>query len=332
MPSVIEPIFHEVFAIMKKYLPAHIQSIQKQQINGSLLYRAKIISKESINLIREDSDQLDCDYSFLEDQLDRPQISLYSLLDYVQLSDVVEIWELSGIAIQYRYYVILLVDGAFTAKFNIGLIANRWYLEEFQDNDAQLDLQNTMDVTIQFQQDSNAEMTTDLHTVLLLEKKNSIKDTNIKKENLDIQDPLVQKRRGRPPNSRIKSASETLNNGSFRNSAVNPPDPNLYAHVRSNTNNEDNINSLVNPLVQKRRGRLPKTLPESTDLNVHEDTNVNEISQQQYVVRSTVDSNIDTNNALGESSIANNNTIKHKYICQACGESGHNIRKCKYQE
>ncbi|CAG8654664.1 26017_t:CDS:1 [Gigaspora rosea] len=102
-PSVIEPIFHEVFAIMKEYLLAHIQSIQKQQINGSLFYHAKIISKESINLIPEDSNQLDCDYSFLEDQLDRPQISLHSLLDYVQLSDIVEIWKLSRIAIQYRH-------------------------------------------------------------------------------------------------------------------------------------------------------------------------------------------------------------------------------------
>ncbi|CAG8654681.1 26018_t:CDS:2 [Gigaspora rosea] len=141
-------------------------------------------------------------------------------------------------------------------------------------------------------------------------EKNSIKDTNIEKENLDIQDPLVQKRRGRPPNSRIKSASETLNNGSSGNSAVNPPDPNLYVRVCSDTNNEDNINSSVNPLVQKRCGHSPKILLESTDLNVHKDTNVKEISQQQYVARSTVDSYIDTNNALGESSIANNNTIK----------------------
>ncbi|CAG8674465.1 13998_t:CDS:2, partial [Dentiscutata heterogama] len=79
---LIEPIFHEVFVVMKKYLLAHIQSIQKQQINRALLYHAKIIPKESINLIQEDSDQLDCDYGFLEDHLDRPQLSLHFLLDY----------------------------------------------------------------------------------------------------------------------------------------------------------------------------------------------------------------------------------------------------------
>ncbi|CAG8490110.1 5588_t:CDS:2 [Gigaspora rosea] len=51
-------------------------------------------------------------------------------------------------------------------------------------------------------------------------------------------------------------------------------------------------------------------------------------AHQQYVVRSSVDSNIDTNNALDEEAklfIANNNMIKYS-------KSGHNIRKYKYQE
>ncbi|CAG8764379.1 10777_t:CDS:2, partial [Dentiscutata heterogama] len=88
---------------------------------------------------------------------------------------------------------------------------------------------------------------------------------------------------------RIKLALETSYHGGSGNSTVNSPDPNLYVRVCSDTNNEDNINSSATPL---------------------------QISQQQHV---TVDSDVDTDNALGEEAklfIANNNTIKHKYICK----------------
>src|SRR6185437_16052257 len=166
--------------MMKKYLPAHILSIQKQQIDGSLLYRAKLISKESAGLIQEDLNQLDYDAGFLEDHLDRPQASLHSLIEDIRLSDVVEIWELFGITNSHKHYVILLNDGGHlctclsiinrgllcahffqvmivsrNAKFNIGLIAKRWYLEDVQDQDIRQKLQETVGVVTQFQQDNS---------------------------------------------------------------------------------------------------------------------------------------------------------------------------------
>ncbi|CAG8602387.1 16569_t:CDS:2, partial [Gigaspora rosea] len=45
-----------------------------QQINGSLLYRAQLWPRNNIHELQENF-QLDFDASFLEDQLDRPQIS-----------------------------------------------------------------------------------------------------------------------------------------------------------------------------------------------------------------------------------------------------------------
>lgn len=51
-PSIIEPIFLKVVELMKKYLTPHILSVQQQQILGSLLYRAKIISKDLIETIK----------------------------------------------------------------------------------------------------------------------------------------------------------------------------------------------------------------------------------------------------------------------------------------
>jgi len=273
-------------------------------------------------------------------------------LERIQLSDIIEIWELTGLTKSYKHYVILLVDGGHLctclaiinrglvcshffhvmmsskiAKFNIHLIAKRWYLEDIQDRDVQDKLQyEWVEITTQFQQDSNGHhelLVADLHIFNQLRapetfttdirqrvqrkakyaygfgkmkkalnlaldlgcenefidmvngfidrKKSDIDNTNDEnKENLSVSDPLVRKRRGRPPHKRIKSALENAHH-STKNSAFNPPDPNLQSSSK---------------------------IPLHThDVNNHEqDDDMSE------------------------------NTSKRKYICKVCGESGHNAR------
>ncbi len=66
-------------------------------------------------------------------------------------------------------------------------------------------------------------------------KKNDIDDTNDEnKENLNVSDPLVWKRCRHPPNKCIKSVLENNLSISTKNSALNPPDPNLYVSSSKN--------------------------------------------------------------------------------------------------
>ena len=51
-PSIIDPIFSNINKLMKRYLTPHILSVQHQQILGSLLYRAKIVLKEAIDIAK----------------------------------------------------------------------------------------------------------------------------------------------------------------------------------------------------------------------------------------------------------------------------------------
>jgi hypothetical protein len=51
-PSIIDPIFSNIDELMKRYLTPHILSVQRQQILGSLLYRAKLVSKEVIDIAK----------------------------------------------------------------------------------------------------------------------------------------------------------------------------------------------------------------------------------------------------------------------------------------
>ncbi|CAG8538614.1 2410_t:CDS:2 [Gigaspora rosea] len=72
VPSIIEPIFSELFNQMKK-----------------------LIHKNSINII-QNNEEVNCDIGFLEDQLDRPQATLNYLINGVQIDDIIEIWELKN--------------------------------------------------------------------------------------------------------------------------------------------------------------------------------------------------------------------------------------------
>ncbi|CAG8600325.1 4559_t:CDS:2, partial [Scutellospora calospora] len=99
---------------------------------------------------------------FLKDQLNRPQIFLYSLLVNIQLFDIVEVWELFGITKSYKYYVICLNDSEYIYTC-LSIINRGLYLEDIQDQDNQLKLQETIGVLIQFQQNNNVEMMNDLY-------------------------------------------------------------------------------------------------------------------------------------------------------------------------
>lgn len=297
-----------------------------------------------------------------------PQTTLFSLLEEVQLSDVVEIWELYGITKSYRHYIILLADGGHlctclaiinrglvcahffqvmmnskVAKFNIGLIATRWYIENMQDQYIQTIQDKSIGVTTQFQQNNNDEiLITDLHIFnqiripntftadikqclqrkvkyahgfgkmkkalnlaldlgcedeiidiinrFIDQKKNTINDTTNESECMQILDPIVQKRRGRPPNKRIKSSSESNSRHvNTKNSAINPSDPNLY----------------VREVQQYSQQATSSRIPFST-------LNTNTINAN------TSDFQTDENMP----------SKRKPYICKVCGQSGHNARTC----
>ncbi|RIB20932.1 hypothetical protein C2G38_2034799 [Gigaspora rosea] len=123
-------------------------------------------------------------------------------------------------------------------------------------------------------------------------KKCSIEGTS--KENIQvlISDPIVIKHRGRPATKHIKASSESdMQHSRANNSALSLPDPNL--HMQS-------IEKLDNTFAS----RVPF---EPINANTNKDF-------------------------LTESSTttikSNNNEVKRKYICHACGKLGHNARSC----
>ncbi|CAG8753034.1 1630_t:CDS:2 [Cetraspora pellucida] len=290
-PSIVESVFQKVVEILKLYITPHILAVQQQQVIGSLLYKVQLRQKDDI----QENTQLDYDNGFLEDELDRPQISIMALIKDIDSSEVVEIWE--------------VMMNTKTAMFHIELVARRWYRDDQQDKGLEVLQHQNINISMTFQQNNTNMIYPDLHIIEQIRgstynKKNQqlaskkIKYANgfgkmkkalnfvlnlgceeelismitqfvdQKKSLLEVvNDPLVTKCRGRPPTKRLKSSSEAqgYKGQAHSNHAINPPDPNL---------------------------RIPL-------------------------------SNISSNNshAIEES--------KRKYVCNVCGKVGHNARTCK---
>ena len=60
--------------------------------------------------------------------------------------------------------------------------------------------------------------------------------------------------------------------------------------------------------------------------------NSNDIHIQEKTDEDDTDENGDDVSDSDKSFIMDENIVKRKYVCKACGKSGHNIRKCKFQE
>ncbi|CAG8501028.1 17624_t:CDS:2 [Funneliformis caledonium] len=286
---------------MKHYLTPHILSVQHQQILRFSLYCTKIVLKEAID-IAKNNDQHNYGDRFLEDQLDRPQISIFFLLERIQLFDIIEIWKLTSLTKLYKHYVILLIDGGHlyiclaiinyrlvcshifhlmmnskVTKFNIHLIAKRWYLENIQDRDDQNNLQyECMEIKTQFQEDSNDNhelLVADLHILNQLRAPDTftadVKQRVQRKEKYVYGFEKIKKTLNLALDLGCETEFIDMING-FINRKKNDIDD-------TNDENKENL-SMFDPLVQKWRGRPPHKCIKLALENVHHSTKISALN------------------------------------------------------
>ncbi|CAG8581179.1 10891_t:CDS:2, partial [Dentiscutata heterogama] len=193
---------------------------------------------ETIHAIQENPSQLDCDIGFLKDHLDRPQTTLYYLIDRIQLTDILEIWELSGLTNANTNYVVVpdlhILDKfralhTFMAEIKQHAQKKVKYVSGFGKAKRVLNLAFDMSCEDEF---------INIIDNFINQKKSNISITNDENiENLYILDSLVVKWRERPPNKRIKSSAENDSHNSTKTSisAINLVDSNLYIRNASKT-------------------------------------------------------------------------------------------------
>src|ERR1043165_3278868 len=92
LPSIYKTIFKELDSVLQANLLPIPLSIQRAQMNQSLLYQVNLIS---IDQVEDDEGNFN---GILEHLYDTPQIRLQGLLNGISYGDITELWEVSYIA------------------------------------------------------------------------------------------------------------------------------------------------------------------------------------------------------------------------------------------
>ncbi|CAG8640334.1 23368_t:CDS:2, partial [Cetraspora pellucida] len=337
-PSIIEPIFPKVLKLLKDYLPSHILSIQHQQILGSLLYHARLISKKTISIIQEDPDQLSYNTGFLEDQLDRPQIAIHPFLNGIQLSDVLEIWKLFGLITKYKHFIVLLNDGEHLctclAIINCGLVCLHYF--HIMMNSKAAKFNRTIEAVTQFQQvNSNCAVVSDLH-ILDQFRVPHMFTTKIKQH--------VQKKvKFASGFEKLKAALNLAIDMGCKDEFIDMINGFINRKKSSinNTNNENNKNlHILDPLLlaennsynaSTKRNAINPIDPNLYVRNTHSRYGTNITVQPLQHISSNnfnenqADISTKTTQIMKENT---ESTVKQKYICKIYGNPGHNSRRC----
>ncbi|PKY28569.1 hypothetical protein RhiirB3_444785 [Rhizophagus irregularis] len=137
LPSTYNTIFKELDSVLQANLLPIPLSIQRAQMNQSLLYQVNLVS---INQI-EDEESND-NNGILGHSHDIPQIRLRDLLNGISYNDIIEIWEVSYIASKTSksHYVVILKDATLlcTCMFiiNQGMICRHQFRVLIQSDNA----------------------------------------------------------------------------------------------------------------------------------------------------------------------------------------------------
>ncbi|CAG8819066.1 37014_t:CDS:2, partial [Gigaspora margarita] len=90
------------------------------------------------------------------------------ILENIDLSDAVQIWELIGLSMVYKHYVVLLNNMIMNnkmTKFHVRLVSRHWYLDDQQDKKFEALQQESIGISTMFQQKASDIIVSDFHII-----------------------------------------------------------------------------------------------------------------------------------------------------------------------
>ncbi|CAB4424054.1 unnamed protein product [Rhizophagus irregularis] len=183
--SASQRIFPHIIKELKKYLTSELYFIQKAQLDVSLEYNATLILPEEYNSIVdaeiENNENIDSNVDDI--QVDTAQISLKSLINQVNLEDILEIWHVTYLTHRSNSTPHFVMIRSQQAQFSISLIKRRWFKLETYGN-AFNDSENSSNLNVQKHafMDVNGNLShIDSSTILdVLRGEDSMDDINMK--------------------------------------------------------------------------------------------------------------------------------------------------------
>ncbi|CAG8486451.1 1863_t:CDS:2, partial [Scutellospora calospora] len=229
--------------------------------------------------------QLDYKNGFLEEQLDRPQVSIAALMKDIDISDIVEIWEL--------------------------IVSIHWYQDNLQDKKLNVLQQQSIEISTTFQQNTSSVIVSDLHIIKQIRDNDmfSAKSQQIVNKKVQYANEF----------GKMKKALNTALNLGYEKELINL----ITSFIDQKVSIYENF--VIDPLVVKRHGWLPsKRLKSSSEDKSHKglECNYSAINIQDPNLRTPL-SNINSNIVDTISNIEENKRKYICNICGGTGHNAH---------
>ncbi|CAG8598697.1 13300_t:CDS:2, partial [Dentiscutata heterogama] len=128
LSTITKTYFNSIEGVISKYIMPSMVFVACNQMQECFYYDC---FKIDITTINQDQSNIDYDEGLREDNYEVAKIHLIEIISTIGQNQILEIWRVvisCGIKMNY---VVLLADGSAQAKWHIGLIATRWYKDEF---------------------------------------------------------------------------------------------------------------------------------------------------------------------------------------------------------
>ncbi|CAB4410505.1 unnamed protein product [Rhizophagus irregularis] len=187
LPLIYKTIFKELDSILQANLLPIPLSIQKAQMNQSLLYQGNLVS---IDQVEEEEGNFN---GILEHLYDTPQIRLRDLLNGISYNNITELWEVSyiGSKTSKSHYVAILKDSTILCTYNVYTPSIREKVSKKVQFGATMSVAKTSTEPLQESQGSSIQ---DNHQPLLILP--------------EVSNPEYHRPKGRLPHKRYKSVVE----------------------------------------------------------------------------------------------------------------------------
>ncbi|CAG8816582.1 12622_t:CDS:2, partial [Racocetra persica] len=233
LPHVASYYFPAIDSLLREYLTLHVLSLQRQQLSESFLYDAAELSIEWDNFFSEPENIID--NGCREDNYEQLQIGLKSLLQNLRREYVEQINNDDLIAtlqpirlcgetnqplsfnnvsnvINFGYLSQFRAPNAFTPALKKSISEKTRWAKGYEMSKKALNLMIRLNCDDEFYKIMEEFISSKARKLQLLEEDNNDKNNVKSHESVVVINPIVTKRRGRPPKQRFKGVLEDISN------------------------------------------------------------------------------------------------------------------------
>ncbi|CAG8760168.1 19138_t:CDS:2, partial [Dentiscutata erythropus] len=304
LSTITKTYFNSIEGVISKYPMPSMVFVACNQMQECFYYDC---FKIDITTINQDQSNIDYDEGLREDNYEVAKIHLTEIILTIGQNQILEIWRIVISCGTKMNYVVLLADGSAQAKWHIGLIAMRWYKDEFFRDSSDIWQQSFITLC----KDSDHNQSDYERSIYKFDYIKQIRGA-------EVYGPVLrevnntQQKYGRAHGIMRKALDLAISTNTYDElmGICHGFILDKQRNQESDEKMEDIENNIMNPVITARRGRPPGRAKSDV-----------EVQDQRTTKRQRLQP-IEVNQS-------NDETKDKRKTCQNCGNRGHNRATCR---